>query len=293
MLLAPRGGWWPALVAVGMGLAVPARAGDGGLRDDAGVFTEDARARAGRKIDALRQDNGKDLLVETLVRLPDEQADEVRKARRPRERKRLFRAIAEERAAAAGVDGVYVLLCKDPADHAVVVRPEENDFLLPFEERERVDRLFGSIRSSHFARDHDATLLEGIALIDGALHANLRARAAAPVRDGFHWSAALWVAGALMGLWLVVNVLRARAAVRQGTPSAVLSGADVSSVMSGPAAGFWLLRALLAAPTVPEPAKDLPAPEVAAEAPAEPRPFAADDPYAPNDLEPTAPYDQP
>jgi hypothetical protein len=256
-------------LAAWLALAGTALAGAGGVKDGIGYFSPDAVKQARREIDDLRHDTGKDLFVETVARLPEEKARQFRELRNEPARARFLNEVAEEHARDAGVDGVYVLLCKEPAGHAVIAWPKENETLFPREDRLALYRIFGKLKPGD--RNQDAALLQAVETASRALKANVRAQAAPPSEDSFRWTTVLWVIGGLLLLWVVVGALRARvAAPRAAAPA---QGSPVLNGMIGSAAGVWLYQAFFAAPQEPAAPDAAPSPAadvVTDEAPPEP-----------------------
>src|SRR4051812_11803084 len=114
MSLGPRRGLLPLLLLGWLCLPATARAVGGG-NDEVGLFSREARNRAEDAIEEIRHRTGKDLLIETVPKLPPEQLSQYRALKTEAERVRFFRALAEGRARLADVDGVCVLLCRVPA----------------------------------------------------------------------------------------------------------------------------------------------------------------------------------
>lgn len=97
-----------AVASVGRASAVAPQ-----VRDDGKFFSADAIKKANEGIKEIARRSGRDLLVETFASVPADQADKV-KAMSSDEKRQFFRHWAEERARDAVVNGVYVLVCKDP-----------------------------------------------------------------------------------------------------------------------------------------------------------------------------------
>ncbi|MFO0926602.1 MAG: TPM domain-containing protein [Gemmataceae bacterium] len=79
------------------------------VKDDAGLFSKEAIAKANAKIEQIKKRYQKDLLIETFGQAP-EHIEKAAKEERPA----LFRKLAETRYANQGVHGVYVLISKEP-----------------------------------------------------------------------------------------------------------------------------------------------------------------------------------
>jgi hypothetical protein len=244
--------------------AAPAHA-VGGVKDGAGVFGREARLKADEAIEEIRRRTHKDLLIETVKKLPQEKLTEYRALKSQAERSRFFRDLAESRARHWDVDGVCVLLCRVPAEEprrgpfdflrrmttdlvltpqvvgqAVIVWPAANDAYFPEDDRRELEARFGKIGLP----DHpaDKVLLEAVKYAGDELEANARALGAPPIND-FRWTDAVWAAAALAGAWAVLGALRARVAVRQGTPGPAPGASQAQAALYGTAAALWLFEA--------------------------------------------------
>jgi hypothetical protein len=264
MSLRPHHGLIPLALLLWLGLTAPARAA-GGVEDGAGLFSRDARLKADDAIEDIRRHTRKDLLIETVRKLPEARLKEYRALKTPADRTCFFQALAEERARGADVNGVYVLLCRAPAEeeprrgfarflprawgeslepqvvgHAVVVWPASDDASFPEEDREKLDALFAGIKAADPNRDK--ALLEAVKFAGDRLHANVRG---APPVDTFRWTDVAWAAAALAGAWGVLGLCRARVAARQGTPAPVPGANQALAALFGTSAALWLFDTYL------------------------------------------------
>jgi hypothetical protein len=262
MSLPARRALVPLSLILCLGLPLPAGAA-GGVEDGAGLFGRSARIKADDAIEEIRHRTHRDLFIETVQKLPEAKVAEYQALQTEPDRARFFRALAQERAEAAGVNGVYVLLCRVTAaeeprrgvrrflpralaesfatqvvGHAVVVWPESNDVYFPEEARQHLDRLFGSLKLTD--HNHDKVLLQAVDFAGAELVANVRGAEAA---DTFHWTDAVLAAAVLLGAWAVLGALRARVAARQGTPGPVPGADQALAALFGVAGGLWLLEA--------------------------------------------------
>lgn len=87
-----------------------ASAASNGVRDSAHFFSPDAIRQAEQTIRQIEQRHQRDVLVETLPAIPDELHDQY--AQQGKET--FFSNWAKERARTQGVDGIYILIVKDP-----------------------------------------------------------------------------------------------------------------------------------------------------------------------------------
>lgn len=84
------------------------------VHDEGKFFSAEAIKKANRQIREIMRKYEHDLLVETFPAVPGEQSSRVR-AMKPEDRAKFFQNWARDRMDATVVNGVYILLCKDPA----------------------------------------------------------------------------------------------------------------------------------------------------------------------------------
>ena len=85
-----------------------------GVRDNAHFFSSDAIGEAENAIQQIYQAHQRDLLIETLPSIPSDQQEEFQRLGKDA----FFRQWADNRALQAGVQGVYVLITKNPPSSA-------------------------------------------------------------------------------------------------------------------------------------------------------------------------------
>jgi uncharacterized membrane protein YgcG len=90
------------------------------IKDDGKFFSAEAVKKANKQIREIARKYERDLLIETFPTVPGGQAERV-KAMAPEERDKFFLNWASDRAEAAVVHGVYILVCKEPAHLEVVI----------------------------------------------------------------------------------------------------------------------------------------------------------------------------
>lgn len=83
-----------------------------GVRDDAGVFSTPTVKQADEAIRNLQKQFHKDLRVETFAGIPEGGMDQY-----TRNREEFFSNLVRDRARAAQLDGIYVLVMKEPPPH--------------------------------------------------------------------------------------------------------------------------------------------------------------------------------
>jgi uncharacterized membrane protein YgcG len=83
------------------------------IKDEGKFFSPEAVKKANEQIREIFRKTDKDLLIETFPSVPSDQVDRVKRMSRE-EKVEFFRKWAQERAQRAVVNGVYILVCKDP-----------------------------------------------------------------------------------------------------------------------------------------------------------------------------------
>jgi hypothetical protein len=235
----------PILAAGWLAAAAPAPAAPA-VTDEAGFFTPEAVQKAEDGIKEIREAYHKDLVIETYKAVPEDKVKEVRNMT-PRARELFFQQWAEERARERNVDGIYVLLCRNPAYTQVVLGPNIDDSVFPEKDRNELAKKFAPRWGR---RNYDAQLLEAVTYARYRLHVNL-------VEGGtpssfWTWLGSLIAILVLLVVWLVVLVLRAAVAFwhhqsAEGPGAESGSGAFVGGILGGTVggrAGHWLWESL-------------------------------------------------
>jgi uncharacterized membrane protein YgcG len=131
------------------------------IKDEAKFFSADAVKKADKQIRDIERKYGKDLLIETLPAVPGDQAAKV-KAMATEEREKFFHNWAADRAEAAVVNGVYVLVVKEPPHLEIEITAKARS-IFPKEEFDRLrSLLLGKFRNKQF----DEGLLEAVRFVD-------------------------------------------------------------------------------------------------------------------------------
>jgi uncharacterized membrane protein YgcG len=157
--------WAVAVVLVSLSLV---QATGAGMQDAAGFFSQETIAVAEQQIATIHQDFGKDLRVETYASLPPDRADQYA----PEKRTEFFATWAYQRAKALGVDGVIVLICKDPAFLQVEVGDHTKQRAFTLANR---DHLRDLLITAFKQRQFDDGLRQVITYYERTLRANLGA----------------------------------------------------------------------------------------------------------------------
>jgi hypothetical protein len=143
---------------------IEGKAGKVGVKDEAKLFSAAGLQKALDEIYDVNFHHDVDLLVETVAAVPADQRDKVKQMSR-NERTTFFQTWAADRARAAGLNGLYVLVCKDPAYIQVEVTPK---FRAAFDDAARnrlADLLVGEFKAKRF----DDGLLKAVTQVRGKL----------------------------------------------------------------------------------------------------------------------------
>ncbi len=234
-----------------------ARAGVGAIRDNAAFFSEPAKTEAARNISEIEKRYKKDLVIETFKEIPAEikqGVDLTDKAAMSR----MFEQWSVKQARQQKVNGVYILLSKEPAHLQIVVGNETQSKAFTLMDRDNLAAaMLGKLRK----KQNDEALLEGVNFVSTTMagHVAVRSRTstapiAAPSGNGGRaensspWG---WLILVLLGagaIWLVVGIFRSLsrgggAAASPGMSPVSGGGGFFSSLlggMFGAAAGMWL-----------------------------------------------------
>ncbi len=156
-----------ALVALVLGTPA-ARAAAGGIQDGGAFFSEQAKAEATRVIGDVQRTVKKDIVIETFAEIPPAMklgSDLSDKAAA----NRFFVQWAEKQARLQSVNGVYVLLVKQPAHLQVVVGNQTLKQLFTATDREA---LVGTMLTKLRAKQNDAALLDGVQFVASTMRAH-------------------------------------------------------------------------------------------------------------------------
>ena len=146
----------------GKNAAAAANVAASGVHDAAGFFTADAITKANEIISAIKRDDKKELLIETFLQAP---AGKEQEAKDPDTKADFFKEWADQRGREQKVNGVYVLICKDPPYLKVVA---DNRTAKIFNEEAR--NHLSTILQTHFkSENYDEGLLEGVRYVQTTL----------------------------------------------------------------------------------------------------------------------------
>ena len=148
-----------------------------------------------------RRSYDKRLVIETFSSVPWT-ARLTRNLKEPQARDQFFADWAKRNARRAGPNGIYVLICNQPAPQQVEVVPgrEARPFFSSEEVRQARTLLLARLRQGQ----PDTALLESIRLIGSRLQSN--GATAPPPRENFPWGQVVWLVPAIIAFWGLVEL---------------------------------------------------------------------------------------
>ncbi len=208
-----------------------------GVEDEAGLFKPETLEKAREQIQEIRDTFHLDLSIESIPAVPAADHRRVH-GMSSRELAHYFDKWAKERAAAAGVDGVYILICNDPKHVQVSVWPESRDATVPARDRERLRREM----AHNLRKEPDQTLLHAIAEVRTTIQRHQPVEAPSTSSTGV----VLGVILAIVISWVILGIWRAKLAVHDAADRAaekVGRGPFMPGLlggMFGAVAGHWI-----------------------------------------------------
>jgi hypothetical protein len=158
----------PALLLFWLGLVGPAPAVyPPPIKDDGKFFSAEVADKANKKIKEVYDSSKKDLVIETYAAFPDAK-------KLPEEANKKAEAItawSKSRAKELGVNGVYVLICKEPTVFRIQVDPRTYRRAFTKSDIERLSKtMIAGLREKKF----DDALKGGVDVVEAALKANAK-----------------------------------------------------------------------------------------------------------------------
>ncbi len=216
------------------------------VRDEAKILSAETKEKAQQRLDAISERFKLNVLIDTVPQAPDGLRARLKNLSASRVTA-LMKSWAQERAALAELDGIYVLICMDPKDIRVVDWPKDKAY---FSERE-----CDALRRPFLERkvNVDKAVLSLLDKLEAKLNQLFPSETA-----GFAVNGGLVLVGIILGillLWIVLGLILSRLERKsekryQGLMPGVLGG------MFGTVAGYWIYDKFLA-----EKAAELPSPE--------------------------------
>jgi uncharacterized membrane protein YgcG len=157
---------------IGLLLAVQAKAASPAVYDNAGFFSPDAVAQANQTIADIKKSTGKDVMVETYSSIPADMQATYNSA----DKNAFFEQWLVSRARVEHVNGVFVLICKNPSHLQVEAGKDTRTKAFTVADRDQLR----NILVDHFkAKDFDQGLLDGVKYVQTTMQSNLGNNSAA------------------------------------------------------------------------------------------------------------------
>lgn len=246
----------PAVAAGWLMAAAPATAAlVAEVRDDGNFFKPDAVRKANEIIKQIKDRHGKDLVIETYKEIPQDRKGDYR----DESKAKFFDEWAQSRARSLEVNGVYVLICKDPSYLEVEVGNETRKKAFTTENRNHLRDL---LLKRFKAKEYDQGLIEGATYVRDTLDQNLgkkeERKEERRQEAGGGWLSGIggWICLALVvGLcvWVGIALIRALSGWGGGYAGGpgYGGGGFFSSMLGGlfgAAAGMWLYSTFFGGP---------------------------------------------
>jgi hypothetical protein len=210
------------------------------VRDEANLFSPDARQKADEEIAVLRDVYHFDLVIETAASPPAELHKKIT-GMRPAQAALLLRTWAEAQANQAINKGAYVLICEEPGDVEVIVSPEALEQEFTGYDANRLRSLLKNMnRRPNRVAQRDKRLLEAVVQTREAIRYNLR--------PAFPWLPVGGVLVGVVGLWGVLSIVRRRLrAAEPAEPPRLNLVNAMRGGLFGTVAGHWIIDTLFVA----------------------------------------------
>jgi hypothetical protein len=127
------------------------------ISDDGHFFSAEAIKRGNAQIHDLMKNFGRDLLIETFATAPKDQLDKL-KAMAAEERRKYFHGWATDRAQSAVVNGIYIMVCKDPPHVQVEITPKASAVFDKATRDQLVQELLKNFQAKRFDEGLDAAV---------------------------------------------------------------------------------------------------------------------------------------
>jgi uncharacterized membrane protein YgcG len=138
-----------------------------GVRDAGNFFSPNAISRASDIIYDIHARFGKDLLVETFPTIPVD----LKAQYDPQDKAKFFSQWAHERFAQEKMNGIYILICRDPSHFHIYIDDATADIFRPANQEEMRQALLNSFRE----RNYDQGLTDAAEYVRSTLTRNMAA----------------------------------------------------------------------------------------------------------------------
>lgn len=216
------------------------------VRDEADFFQPATRARLEKDIREIRRLYHRDLSVETIAALSAEEKQRLKSLNR-RNEVQYLNDLGRARAQAAGVEGISILICRDPRRVIVTVGPDAQAQAFTVEDAENVRKMIAHrLLVGRLAGGPDRVIVDAVERVNRILRANLsRDDPERGLASG--WSMALTIGGVL-ALWAVLRFLSRGSEVALGDREPAGARAAMLGSMFGSPASLWIYDRLLPQP---------------------------------------------
>jgi uncharacterized membrane protein YgcG len=137
------------------------------VKDDGKFFTKEGLEKANKKIREIYEKYRKDVVVETLAELTEEQ----KKKMKDEKESKFFVTLALARLKELGVNGIYIVISKNPRFLQIEMDPGTRKTVFTNKDRQGVrEKFFAAFREMKF----DEGLLEALDAIEAALKAKTK-----------------------------------------------------------------------------------------------------------------------
>jgi hypothetical protein len=183
-----------AVVALALWLCPPALWAGEPIQDDAGFFSTDARQRNQQIVEQLAKDFRVDIVIETFSVMPAKWKEQRKKSGDDK----VAAQWAQENATAKDIDGVYILICREPPCLHVYAGPDADERGFGTSRAARLERQMRRALGKH---RNDAALDDAVSFIAGDLQRN---------EAGQRGLWFLAIIGAGIAFWLLLVLIRSR-----------------------------------------------------------------------------------
>jgi uncharacterized membrane protein YgcG len=163
--------WIPALIASWLVTPSATIAATPEVNDDAGFFKPETLRRANRLIRAINSRHHKEVLIQTFQTVPKGKEEEAT-SKDPAMRNRFFSEWGKQNARHARVNGIFILVCRQPGRLEILVSNETRRGAFTAED---LGELTAIIRRSFRNKDFDGGILKAVQFIHDRMDANLGA----------------------------------------------------------------------------------------------------------------------
>ena len=162
----------PATLLAMLLTSAVARAGEPGVRDDARILQPDTVSNVDRQLAAIKQQFGKDVVVETVGTIPEEK----QQAFSSQPKQRFYEEWITSEGRRLNVDGLLILIVRRPGHLQVGVGSQTRKRAFTAEDR---DELVRRMAEAFKQRAFDRGLLEGVQFVNERMARNLKMAPAA------------------------------------------------------------------------------------------------------------------